>query len=101
MFWDTPELQPQVWSALGTAHLRAGRLDQARQNFERVADSGARHLLAPVVYVESLYQLGHIAERQGNLEKAREHYKRFLAYWADGDMRRDWVADAQAKVAAR
>ena len=100
LFWGTPELQPQVWSALGTAHLRAGRLDQARQNFERVADSGARHLLAPVVYVESLYQLGHIAERQGDSVKAREHYTRFLSYWKDGDLRRDWVAEAQRKTAA-
>ncbi len=101
LFWGTPELQPQVWSALGTAHLRAGRLDQARQNFERVAGSGARHLLAPVVYVESLYQLGQIAERQGDIGQAREHYARFLSYWADGDLRRDWVADAQKKIAAR
>jgi len=100
LFWGTPELQPQVWSALGTAHLRAGRLDQARQNFERVAAGGTLNLLAPVLYVESHYQLGQIAERQGDAARAREHYTRFLSYWKDGDLRRDWVADAQRKTAA-
>jgi tetratricopeptide (TPR) repeat protein len=94
-------LQPKVWSALGTAHLRAGRLERAQRNFERVAGSGALHLLSPIPYVESFYQLGHIAERQGNPEQALKHYTRFLSYWETGDLRRDWVADAKKTIAAR
>ena len=48
--------------------------------------------------MRSFYYLGQIAERQGDAAKAREHYKRFLSYWKDGDIDRDKVAEAIKKT---
>ncbi len=98
LLFFSAELQPTLWSALGTLHLDAGRLDGARTWFERTATSGAQHLLMPIPYVESFYRLGQIAERQGDSGRAREHYRRFLSYWTNGDLRREWVTDAERKT---
>jgi tetratricopeptide (TPR) repeat protein/TolB-like protein len=89
----------QVWFTLGSAYLAAGNYTEAATRFNRVVTSGFQRLFEPVAYVRSFYFLGQIAEKQGNREKAREHYRRFLEYWKDGDMDRDKVADAQKKLA--
>ena len=63
-----------------------------------VVDAGYFRLYMPIEYVRSFYYLGQIAERQGDAAKAREHYRRFLFYWKDGDIDRDKVADAIKKT---
>jgi cytochrome c-type biogenesis protein CcmH/NrfG len=50
------------------------------------------------MYVRSYYLLGQIALERGDLEAAREHYQRFLDYWASGDLDRDRVAQAKRVV---
>jgi tetratricopeptide (TPR) repeat protein len=96
-----PNSGPQVtvWDALGRAYVAAGNYPAAAKRFQLLADSGPRRAFSPIEYVRSLYYLGVANEKQGNREKAREYYRKFLGYWEKGDMDRDKVADAQKKVA--
>jgi tetratricopeptide (TPR) repeat protein/TolB-like protein len=89
----------RISSALGEALLASGNLTDAAERFRKIAEAGDRRTYSPIDYVRSLYFLGHIYERQGNRDKAREFYRKFLDYWKDGDMDRDKIADAQKKLA--
>ncbi len=86
--------------ALGTAFLSAGNLAEASTRFQRIVESGLTRVASPAEFVRSFYFLGQIAEKQGNRDKARENYRRFLQYWEKGDIDRDQVADAQKKLAS-
>ena len=88
-----------IWFVGGFAYLAAGNLAEAATRFERIVSSGAQRALTPIEFVRSFYYLGQINEKQGNRDKARENYRKFLEYWKDGDIDRDKVADAQKKVA--
>jgi tetratricopeptide (TPR) repeat protein/TolB-like protein/predicted Ser/Thr protein kinase len=92
--------QPPVWFALGSAYLAQGQDDQADRRFARLV-SGAERVAYPIEYVRSLYFLGQIADRRGDHARAAEYYRQFVGYWGQGDVDRDRVADAQAKLAAR
>jgi tetratricopeptide (TPR) repeat protein len=80
-----------IWFALGEAHLGAGNAAEARGWFERIVDGPYERALRPIEYVRSLYRLGAIAEAAGEGAKAAGYYRRFLAYWGDGEIDRDKV----------
>jgi hypothetical protein len=42
--------------------------------------------------------MGKIYEKRGEMERAREYYRRLLEYWKDGDIDRDRVAEARATL---
>jgi hypothetical protein len=46
----------------------------------------------------SVYLLAQLYEQRGDLDRARQHYARFVALWGDGDMEREWVSDARSKL---
>ena len=48
--------------------------------------------------VRSFDFLGKIHENRGEMDKAREYYRRFYEYWKDGDMDRERVAEAKSKL---
>ena len=50
-----------------------------------------------IPYVRSFYFLGKIHENRGEMENAREYYRRFYEFWKDGDMDRERVEEAQKK----
>jgi tetratricopeptide (TPR) repeat protein len=86
-----------IWLALGQALVAAGRdgdairpLERLQQGHERIFDLDA--------YVRSFYVLGQIYERQGREPQAREQYVRFLEFRRDGQVDREWVATAAARV---
>ena len=89
----------EIWFHLGSAYITAGNDVEAASRFQRVIDAGPTRLGAPMEYVRSLYLLGQISERRGDRAKAAGFYRKFLQYWADGDLDRDRVADAQKKLA--
>ena len=93
-----PSPHVPIWFALASAYRAAGKDAESARWFQRVADSGYEHVYSPIQYVRSFYVLGTIAEKQGNLEKARQYYQRFLGYWQNGDIDRDRVADAVRKI---
>jgi hypothetical protein len=65
-----------IWYSLASAYLSAGET-------KRAADWW------PLLYVRSFYFLGKIHENRGEMEKAREYYRRFYEYWKDGDLDRE------------
>ncbi len=89
----------EIWFALAQAHQETGDQERAKQWLVRLTESRTERLSAPIPYVRSLYLLGRIHEDRGEMEKAREYYRRFLGYWEDGDLDRERIADAKAKVA--
>jgi len=88
-----------IWFALGSAYLAAGNLTEAASRFEKIVGATVARIQYPVEFVRSLYFLGQIADRQGDRAKAAAAYRHFLEYWADGEIDRDKVADAQKKLA--
>jgi TolB-like protein/Tfp pilus assembly protein PilF/predicted Ser/Thr protein kinase len=83
-----------LWYMLGTAFLAAGNVAEATARFDRAVKSGAQHGLAAMQYVRCLYQLGLISQKAGQTDKAREYFRRYTAFWTNGDIDRQHVADA-------
>jgi hypothetical protein len=49
-------------------------------------------------YVRSHFLLAQILEKRGDAARARQLYARFVAFWRDGDIDRDRVAQAQQRI---
>ena len=88
-----------IWFAAGEAYLAAHRDAEAGVRFQKVVDSGELRTGMPIEFVRSLYYLGQISERRGDVAKAADYYRRFLQYWGDGEIDRERVADARRKLA--
>ena len=86
--------------ALASAYLETGDNEQARETFQRIVDTRIERLAYPIDYVRSLYFLGQLHERRGDEEGASDYYGRFLAHWGDGDLDRERVDEARAKLQA-
>jgi hypothetical protein len=41
--------------------------------------------------------MGKIYERRGDMDRARQYYRRFMDLWKDGDIDRERVAEARSK----
>ena len=95
-----PLRQPRIIAEYvqGRATLGLGDATAAARHFNTIINSGYSRLFAPFEYVRSHYYLAQIAEKTGDAARAREHYRRFLFYWKDGDIDRDKVADAIKKT---
>lgn len=89
-----------VWFALGEALDAQGRAEEARDWFQRVAESGVEHIAHPVLYVRSWLRLGRIHDRLGEPEKAAAAFERFLSYWRTGDLDRREIHEAAARLKA-
>jgi serine/threonine protein kinase/tetratricopeptide (TPR) repeat protein len=89
-----------IWFDLGRAYFAAHDDVKAAAWFERLTGSSAAALRAPEEFVRSLFYLGDIAERRGNRSQAADYYTRFLDYWGNGEVDRERVASARAKLAA-
>jgi pentatricopeptide repeat protein len=87
-----------VWYSLASAYLAAGQGDEAAEWFERIIESGVERNLWAVEYIRSLYFLGKISENRGDMEQAREYYRRFYDFWKDGDLDRERVEEVQRKL---
>ncbi len=83
---------------LRTAHLDVGDTDEAARWFERIAKSADERMEWPIPYVRSFYFLGRHYESLGDAARAREHYRRFVEYWKDGDLDRKRVEEAKSKL---
>jgi len=90
--------QVRVWFFLGRAYLEAGRPADAQDRFERVVTSHGDHVFQPMNFVRSLYYLAQIHEQQGDSDKARDSYQRFLDYWGEGNLDPDRIAAARDSV---
>jgi serine/threonine protein kinase/tetratricopeptide (TPR) repeat protein len=84
---------------LAEAYLKSGDLGKAREEYEKItALTEGRHMFGDI-YARSFYQLGKIAEQEGDKTKAREYYRKFLDLWKDADPGLPEVADARKRLA--
>jgi pentatricopeptide repeat protein len=87
-----------IWYSLASACLAAGDDEKAAEMFQRIIECGVERVEWPIPYVRSFYFLGKIHENRGEIEKAREYYRRFYGYWKDGDMDRERVEETLNKI---
>jgi tetratricopeptide (TPR) repeat protein len=79
---------PQMKDVLARAYHRAGRLDEAVEEYEKLTtfdpNRPGRDLINPRYY----YRLARLYEEKGLTDKAIRRYERFLGFWknADGDL---------------
>jgi serine/threonine protein kinase/tetratricopeptide (TPR) repeat protein len=84
--------------ALAQAYFATSASDKAKQKLEQIIDGGRSRTDRPVEYVRSLYLLGQLALEQGDLDQAKDYYRRFLDFWGEGEMDRDHLTQARRVV---
>ena len=78
--------------------MASGDEESASRWFRRITELTTERLNWPIPYVRCFYFLGKIHENRGEMEKAREYYRRFYEYWKDGDFDRERVGEALSKI---
>ena len=81
------------------AYLKAGDLEQAIREYERIQSFMTGILYYGDIYVRSYYMLGQVYEQMGDTGKAAENYDRFLDLWKDADPGLPEVRDARERLA--
>ena len=87
----------ELWYIAAVALSRAGRDEEAAPLLERL-QSGHERAFVMDAYARSFFLLGRIEERRGNTARARQQYARFVELWGDGDLEREWIAEARKKI---
>jgi serine/threonine protein kinase/tetratricopeptide (TPR) repeat protein len=87
-----------IWYSLATAHRAAGNASEAKNWYQRILDSTEERLFEPIRYVRSFYYLAELQEASGDVQAARANYQQFIDYWGDGEIDRDLVEKARAKL---
>jgi tetratricopeptide (TPR) repeat protein len=87
-----------IWYSLATAHRLSGNDGEALGWYERIVESREERLYEPLRYVRSFYFLGKLREAEGDSEGAREGYQRFLDHFENGEIDRDLVREAEARL---
>ncbi len=96
---------PLDWRAdfvdsLAFAYYKAGDLEKASQEYERITSLTTGRRARGHIYAKSFYMLGMIYEQRGLKGKAIEHYERFLDLWRDADSGIAEVEDAKKRLAS-
>jgi len=87
------------YNFLALAYYKAGDIDKAREEYEKITRLTTGRLYYGDIYVKSFYMLGKIFEQKGWKGKAIEHYEKFLDLWKDADPGIAEVEDARKRVA--
>jgi len=85
--------------ATGLAYYKAGDLENARQEYERVISLTTGRQSSGDLYAKSFYMLGKIYEQQDKRGKAIENYEKFLDLWKNADPGIPEVEDAKKRLA--
>ena len=85
---------------LALAYYKAGDLEKARAEYERITKLTTGRTGSGDIYAKSFYMLGKICEQQDNKAKAVEHYEKFLDLWKDADPGFPEVDDAKKRLEA-
>jgi tetratricopeptide (TPR) repeat protein len=86
--------------ALASACYKAGRLDEAGEEYQKITELTTGRQFYGDLYAKSFYMLGKIAEQDGDKARARQNYQRFLEIWREADPGFPEVADAKKRLAA-
>jgi tetratricopeptide (TPR) repeat protein len=85
--------------SLASAYYKAGDLEKAREEYERITSLTTGRRYHGDIYAKSFYMLGKIYEQIGWKGKAIEHYEKFLDLWKDADPGIAEVDDASERLA--
>jgi serine/threonine protein kinase/Tfp pilus assembly protein PilF len=86
-------------SSLALAYHRAGNLEKARQECEKIQSLPCGRANYGDIFVLNFYNLGRIYEQLGQKAKAVESYQKFLDLWKDADPGLSAVEDAKTRLA--
>jgi tetratricopeptide (TPR) repeat protein/tRNA A-37 threonylcarbamoyl transferase component Bud32 len=87
------------YDALAAAYYKAGDLEKAKAEYEKIAALTTGRTAYGDIYAKSFYMLGKIAEQQGQKARAVEHYQKFLDLWKDADPGFPEIGDARQRLA--
>ena len=94
-----PRIHTRFIFTLAQAHYKAGALDGAQGELEKIRSLHLGRISDGDLYARSHYMLGRISEQTGQKEKAAEYYARFLDLWKDADPGLTEIGDAKARLA--
>jgi serine/threonine protein kinase/tetratricopeptide (TPR) repeat protein len=97
---NLPRIQAYFFYTLAQAYFRAGILNNAREECEKIQSLHLGRIGDGDFYAKSLYILGKIYLQQNQKERAREYFTRFLALWKDADPGTPEAGDAKASLAS-
>jgi tetratricopeptide (TPR) repeat protein len=81
------------------AYYKAGDLENARHEYERVVSLTTGRQSFGDLYAKSFYMLGKIYEQQDSRSKAIVNYEKFLDLWKNADPGIPEVEDARKRLA--
>ena len=94
-----PEYHTFFMYTLGQAYFRAGDLENAEKEYLKIISLARGRLQNGDFYAKSFHMLGKIYEQKGLIDKAIEHYEKFLDLWKDADPDLPEVAEARQSLA--
>ena len=86
--------------SLAAAYEKSGNMAKAGEEYEKITTLTAGRFMFADIYVKAFYNIGKIAEKQGDKVKARENYQKFLNLWKDADLGIPEVEEAKKRLAA-
>ncbi|MDE0284839.1 MAG: creatininase family protein [Gammaproteobacteria bacterium] len=89
---------PLYRESMARAKWQAGDLEGAIAEMERLVALTDPRLDIPIHYVKAHYQLGQLYEQQGDRDRARDWYHRFLQFWGSSDMDLEEIREARKKT---
>ena len=92
-------MSPDSIEPLASAYYRAGDMNRAREEYEKITRITMGRLESGDTYAKSFYMLGKINENLGKKTRAIEHYEKFLDLWKDADPGMTEIEDARKRMA--
>ena len=91
---------PLYRESMARAKWQSGDLAGAIVELERLVALTDARLDIPVHYVKAHYQLGQLHELQGDQDRARDWYRRFLQFWGSSDLDLEEIREARKELPA-
>jgi len=89
----------EFMESLAWAHYRAGDLDNAIKQYEKIISLTPGNIYFGDIYSRSFYMLGKIHQKKGHTSEALTYYEKFLDLWKDADPGLPEVKDARKRMA--
>jgi tetratricopeptide (TPR) repeat protein len=94
------EFRPLFINSLAQAYYKAGDLEKALEEYQRITSLTFPRIWDGDIYAKSFYMMGRIYESMGKKAEATEAYGRFLELWKDADPGILEVIDAKKRLEA-
>ena len=86
------------FASLGEVYFRAGDMEKARQAWETLIGLTIGRTHYGDLYAKAFYWLGQISEKQGKVDEAATHYRKFLELWKDADPDISELSEARRRL---